>query len=165
MKHESLTAARCYDVLRQEIALLERLSSSQEIVKNAVFTRDWADLDSMLARLGEYGTEFELLEKERVRIFSELCGGSGERVPFYAVAARMDDSRRRELTDLYRRLKLDVLKVRLANDSLSTYLNEARATMTGFMEAAFPDRKGNLYSKKGSKVESEMRSLVLDRSF
>jgi hypothetical protein len=80
------------------------------------------------------------------------------------MVARLDEASRRELTDLYRRLKLDTLKVRLANDALSAYLSAARETLADFLNAAFPDRRGKIYSRRGAAVHSEMRSIVLDRS-
>jgi hypothetical protein len=166
MNIDSNLVARCADVLRQETALLERLAAAQEVVRNAVFAREWADLETMLARLAAYGSDFELLEAERARLFAEFANNGGEResVGFYALASRLADADRRELTELYRRLKLDALKVRLANDALTTYLSDARATLSGFMDAAFPDRKGRLYSRRGRTVHPEMRSIVLDRS-
>lgn len=166
MEMQASVVERCADVLRQETALLERLSAAQDVVRTAVFARDWADLESMLARLDAYALDFELLEAERERVFREFAPsgtGEGESVGFYAVASRLPPTDRRTLTELYRRLKLDALKVRLANDSLTTYLAEARATLAGFMEAAFPDRRGRLYSRRGKAVDSEMRSIVLDR--
>ncbi len=158
-------AARCADILRQETALLERLGSAQESVRRAAFARDWSNMDSLLACLDEYGNSFELLEAERVRIFSELGDGSKNSGSFYAIAARLESPQRKELTELYRRLKLDTLKVRLANDALSSYLNAARATLSGFLDAAFPDRRGRIYSRRGAAVHAEMRSIVIDRSF
>ena len=158
--------ARCADILRQETALLERLAAAQEVVRNAVFAREWTDLETMLARLAAYGSDFELLEAERVRIFAEFARSPQDResVGFYALASRLSEADRRELTELYRRLKLDALKVRLANDALATYLADARTTLSGFMDAAFPDRKGRIYSRRGRAVHPEMRSIVLDRS-
>jgi hypothetical protein len=166
MNIDANLVARCADVLRQETALLERLAAAQEVVRNAVFAREWADLETMLSRLAAYGSDFELLEAERARIFAEFAGPGSEResVGFYALASRLAEAERRELTELYRRLKLDALKVRLANDALTTYLADARATLSGFMEAAFPDRKGRIYSRRGRTVHPEMRSIVLDRS-
>jgi len=164
---ESRLIERCADVLRQETALLARLSGAQEVVRNAVFARDWADLESMLSRLDAYGHEFALLEAERARVFAEIApivGAERESVGFYALVSRLEPLMRRELTELYRRLKLDALKVRLANDALSTYLADARSTLSDFMDAAFPDRKGRIYSRRGTAVHAEMRSLVLDRS-
>ncbi len=166
MNSNANLVARCADILRQETALLERLAAAQEVVRNAVFAREWTDLETMLARLAAYGGEFELLEAERARIFSEFASGSSDResVGFYALASRLGAAERRELTELYRRLKLDALKVRLANDALTTYLADARGTLSDFMDAAFPDRKGKIYSRRGKTVHPEMRSIVLDRS-
>lgn len=158
----------CVYILRQETALLERLAAAQEVVRNAVFAREWTDLESMLARLDGYGREFEALERERSRIFAEILsawGSERDTVGFYTLVTRLPEDRRREITDLYRRLKLDTLKVRLANDALTHYLTDARATVASFLEAAFPDRKGKMYSRRGTQVHSEMRSIVLDRSF
>jgi hypothetical protein len=162
--YENLVA-RCADVLRQETALLERLAAAQEVVRTAAFARDWSNMEALLARLAEYGSEFELLEAERVRAFSELSDGSREPIGFYSLVARLDAASRKELTELYRRLKLDTLKVRLANEALSTYLKAARETLSDFLDAAFPDRRGKIYSRRGSAVHPEMRSIVLDRSF
>jgi hypothetical protein len=164
----ALAIMECAQILRQETALLERLAAAQEVVKNAVFTREWTDLESMLGRLEAYGQEFSTLERNRERIFTEAaqaCGPEGKNGGFYALTTRLEPAERRELTELYRRLKLDTLKVRLANEALTYYLADARATVSGFLEAAFPDRKGRLYSRQGTQVHAEMRSIVLDRSF
>ncbi|GAB1481619.1 hypothetical protein MASR2M78_04340 [Treponema sp.] len=167
MKMEENLVARCMDVLKQETALLERLAAAQELVRQSVFAREWADLETMLSRLSSYGDEFVLLEAERERLFSEisgLFGGERESISFYSLASRLPLNERKELTELYRRLKLDTLKVRLANEALTSYLSDARSTLSGFMDAAFPDRKGRIYSRRGKTVHSEMRSIVLDKS-
>ncbi len=168
MNGAAMAVMECVQVLKQETALLERLAAAQEVVKNAVFTREWADMETMLGRLDAYGQEFVAMEQNRERIFADLgrfFGPDSMHTGFYAWASRLAPAERRELTDLYRRLKLDTLKVRLANEALTYYLADARATITGFLEAAFPDRKGRLYSRQGTQVHAEMRSIVLDRSF
>lgn len=157
----------CISILQKEIALLERLGAAQDVISQAVFSRDWTDLDALFARLDEYNTEFETLEKERARLFSELNNelvGKQEKIGFYALASRLDPERRRQITDLYRRLKLDVLKIRLMNENLHQYITTNRMIISDFLHAAFPDRKGKLYSRQGREIHAEMRSIVLDRS-
>jgi hypothetical protein len=44
-----------------------------------------------------------------------------------------------------------------------TYLNEARLLVAGFLDAAFPDRKGKIYSRRGVQVQADMRSMVLNK--
>jgi hypothetical protein len=163
MDHKLAVLPACIDVLRREIALLERLAAAQEIVRRAVYAREWTDLEAMLNRLDGYGRDFAELEAERVETFRFL-GGRRDGGDFYASIARLPDAERRELAELHRRLKLDALKVRLANDALTAYLAEARTTVGAFLDAAFPDRRGKLYSRRGTAVPAEMRSLVLNRS-
>lgn len=165
---ESVGTVDCVCILKQELSLLEQLAETQEKLKNSVFSRDWTDLELLLGKLDEYGNEFKALERERIRIFSamnKLYVTTQEADSFYSFASKLPPFDRKELTSLYRRLKLDSLKVRLANDTLMQYLNNARSTVSSFLEAAFPDRRGRMYSKRGMHVHSEMRSIVLDRSF
>jgi hypothetical protein len=155
----------CILILKQEIALMEKIGSLQLLVRSAVFSREWADFEIYLNSLGEIGNDFESLEFERERIFSALAqrtGSKDEPAGFYSLASRLPDGERRELTELYRRLKLENIRIRLANDSLMGYLKEARTTVAGFLEAAFPDRKGRLYSRRGTQIPSDMRSMVLN---
>lgn len=157
----------CISILQQEIALLERLAAAQDVVSQAVFSRDWSDLDALFKRLDGYNKEFDTLEWQRTMIFEELgqeLGFVNERLGFYAIATRLEPEIRRQMTDLYRRLKLDVLRIRLANENLQHYITSNRMVISEFLKAAFPDRKGKLYSRHGKEIHSEMRSIVLDRS-
>jgi hypothetical protein len=77
---------------------------------------------------------------------------------------RFDPVRRSELGAIYRSLKLEALKLRLANESLLEYLNEIRTTMAGFFEIAFPEMGGKLYTRHGIPVSRDMRSIVLNQS-
>lgn len=164
MKKHSTLVGRCADVLRRETALLDLLAAVQDTVRKAVFAREWTDLDALLAKLESYGADFEALEAERARLFGEFGGQEREPVGFYTLVSRLGPEDRRELTELYRKLKLDTLKVRLANDALSSYLRDARATLTDVLDAAYPDRRGRLYSRRGAPVHPEMSSIVLNHA-
>jgi hypothetical protein len=156
----------CILILKQEIILMEKITSLQILVRNAVVNREWVDFETFLNSLGEVSNDFESLEFERERIFSVFAGRTGskdEPAGFYSLASQLPNQERRELTELYRRLKLESIRIRLANDSLMVYLTEARTTVAGFLEAAFPDRKGRLYSRRGTQIPSDMRSMVLNQ--
>jgi hypothetical protein len=155
-------------VLRREIALVEKIASIQASVRNAVINREWADFELLFNTFGELSRNFEALESERIGIFAELSkktGGRDESAGFYALASRLPQDERKEVTGLYRKLKMETFKIRLANDTLLGYLNEAKATVAAFLEAAFPDRKGRLYSRQGIQRPADMRSMVLDQCF
>jgi hypothetical protein len=162
------------DILKREIEILGKISSIQDLVRTAVVKREWVDFESLLAGMHEQGSEFELLEAERAGIFADIVpeksrGQASEQdaeaLNFYTLISRFPEDKRKELGELYRKLKQEALKTRMANDALLRYLNEGRTVIAAFLEAAFPDRKGKLYSRWGKQIRTDMRSMVLNRSF
>jgi hypothetical protein len=159
--------AECALILRQEIELLEKIRALQDQVKNAITSREWTDFEHYMGSLAAIGDEFEALDLERKALFTGFAkelGFNNEGVGFYSFAARLPETQQRELSELYRRIKMQTLGVRFANDSLTDYLNETQAVISGFLEAVFPDRKGKIYTRQGTQVSPDMRSMVLNQS-
>jgi hypothetical protein len=161
----------CSQVLGRETELLCGIEVAQKQVWDAVIKREWTDFEGLLAMMDRIGTELGELEEERKRVIGELAEGpskngwEGENGSFYRLIAGLPEDERKELSGLYRELKMAGIRVRIANDNLLSYIAEVKATMTGFIEAAFPDRKGKVYSRNGAVVPADMRSMVLNRSF
>jgi hypothetical protein len=154
-------------ILRQEIELLEKIRILQDQVKNAIINREWTDFEHYMGSLAAIGDEFEALDLERKTLFTGFAkklGFNNEGVGFYSFAARLPETQRRELSELYRRIKIQTMGVRFANDSLTDYLNETQAVVSGFLEALFPDRKGKIYTRQGTQASPDMRSMVLNQS-
>jgi hypothetical protein len=161
------TYTECALVLKQELELLERISALQVQVENAIINREWTDFEDRFESLAAIGDEFEALDLERARVFSrfaEELGLNKNDAGFYRCVARLPEKERRELSDLYRRIKTRTLEVRVANESLTKYLGEIQAVVSGFLEAVFPDRRGRIYTRRGTQAAPDMRSMVLNQS-
>ena len=158
----------CAGILAGEAEILGKIASLQDAVRTAAANRDWTDFEGLLGTLQEYGESFENLEKERLRLFAASgdkgSGGDGW-VGFYTLIGRLPPEEREELSAAYRSLRLETLRMRLGNEALLEYLNEARSAVAAFMEAAFPERGGKLYSRRGIHAPSDMRSMVFNRHF
>jgi hypothetical protein len=137
----------------------------QNLVYEAVVNRDWSGFEANFSRLGEIGEEFTALEHKRERLFAGFRAESDASTKFYSLTAGLPPEQRGELTDIYRSLKLETLKVKIAGESIMNFIAGARATVAGFFEIAFPDRKGKIYTPYGMPVSHDMRSIVLNRSF
>jgi hypothetical protein len=163
---------RCTAVLEQERELIAKIAVMQDLIRKAVINRQWMDFEAYMEALGQIGAHFEDLDQERVRIFASFTGDGNtpgktgdDAAGFYALASCFPADERKALTDVYRNLKMETMKIRLESDALMNYLSEASLLVTGFLEAAFPDRKGKLYSRSGAQVQADMRSMVLNRHF
>ena len=156
---------KCKAVLLKECELVRRISSLQNLVYEAVINRDWGGFEANFSRLGEIGEEFTELEHQRERVFAGILPESDVSLRFYSLTAGLPPEQRGELTEIYRNLKLETLKVKIAGETIMNFIAGARATVAGFFEAAFPDRRGKIYTPYGMPVSHDMRSMVLNRSF
>ena len=156
---------RAVSVLNEEIALLKEISAAQDIVRRAVLDREWADFDEKIEEVERLSGKFALLEDERVLIFSVLQDDPEVKRPFYTMMKRLPPDERRELSALYRELKIQTLKMKALNETFLTYLNEARNLATAFLSAVCPARGGKLYTRRGRTVSPDLRSLVFNNRF
>jgi hypothetical protein len=156
----------CIIVLLQEIEILKKITSVQNMVWNAVTNREWTDFEAHIGAIGAMSAEFDTLDRKREALFSRFpaCGVKGEeKARFYAFAATFPEDLRDKLADTYRNLKMETLKVRMFNDTILGYLNSIRTTVTGIIDIAFPEYRGRLYSRGGKEVPADMRSVMLNR--
>ena len=164
----------CVSVFNREIELLKSIFAAQEEVRQCVLSREWVDFDEKTEEVRRLGEEFALLEEERAQLFSLLLGKednsgkgdhSSESQPFYALISGLSLDEQRELSRLYRELKMETLKMRALNDNFLAYLNEAKAMAAAYIEAVYPARGGKLYTRKGRKVSQDLKSIVINSQF
>ncbi|MCL2127307.1 MAG: hypothetical protein FWH38_03550 [Treponema sp.] len=156
---------KCRDILLKESELVQRIACLQNLIKEAVISRDWTDFENHFSALKGMGEEFTALETERERLFSASPGEENGASGFYALAVQLPELQRGELTAIYRSLKLETLRVRIAGEALMSYISEARSTIAGFFNIAFPDRGGKIYTPHGTPFSHDMRSMILNRRF
>jgi len=166
---ENWNFERCVSVLAGELELLKKISSAQDNVRQVVMNREWADFDEKIIEIGRFGEEFANLEEERALIFSALKEefspiDTGER-PFYALISKLPMEKGRELSRLYRELKMETLKMRALNETFMAYLTEAKTIAAAYLEAVCPARGGKLYTRKGARVSQDLRSMVFNNRF
>jgi hypothetical protein len=156
---------RVSSVLRREAELLREIGSLQRQVWETVLNRVWENFEGLMESLNVLGAEFRVLEQERAGLMAAFTGNEvREGESFYRLASRLPGPEGRELSGLYRNLKSETLRVRTANDNLLEYMGEVKAVASGFLEAAFPDRTGRVYSRQGALIPADMRSMVLNQS-
>ena len=164
---ETWNFENCVSVLTGEIEILKRISAAQDRVRQAVMNREWLDFDEKVAEVNRMGQKFALLDNDRVRIFLTLADGSdkSEEKPFYALIMHLPIEESRHISRLYRELKMETLKLSALNENFLAYLNEAKAMAAAYLEAVCPARGGKLYTRRGSRVSQDLRSMVFNNHF
>ena len=165
---------KCRDVLLKESELIQKAVFVQEKIRAAVADREWTAFEDNFNVMNSIESKMVNLENEREQLFyvfetlvhqqgfSETLDAKGR---FFKLVSMLPENQREELTAIYRSLKMEAVKLRIANDSLMIYLNEIKSTLVDFLALAFPDRCGKMYTKSGAHSSNELSSMVLNRSF
>ena len=160
---------RCREILLKEIELVMQAASIQEKIRTAVLDGEWEGFEGHISEISAIEKKISALENERENLFDSFAGASSGEVDsksrFYSIAEKLPQEQRDDLTAVYRCLKMETLKLRIANESYMTYLSAIKSTISDFFEAVFPERSGKMYTPQGTHHSNDMRSLVLNQSF
>jgi hypothetical protein len=162
----------CITIFNNEIDLLKKIFAVEESVHKAVMAREWADFEWKIAEIKRLGEDFSLLEGQRIGILAQLAEKNdinteiepGSESSFYALAAaKLSSKECREISGLYRELKMETLKIKVLNDTFMSYIDELRTMTAAWLEAVFPVQGGKLYTRKGRQAARDLRSVMLNQ--
>ena len=161
---------QCVLLFNRQISLLKRMCHIQDSVRKAVVAREWADFNWKTAELNLLGEEFNNLEAERILLIDALKEKFGNYIKiddftpsFYTIITILPQEQSRELSSLFRELKMETLRLKSQNEIFSSYLNEIKTVASACMEAMFPVQGGKLYTREGQEAGSGQRSVVLSQ--
>lgn len=132
-------------LLEQEIALVEKILECQASVYSTVKEKNWVNLERDIDCLNELSSQFSAMEAKR----DSLIAKQGEEGV---------DSR-----ELLTKLRSRLLKSKVQNFALNTYIETMQNFVRGVLENAVPQRRNVLYSREGKILKPEPQSVVLNK--
>lgn len=162
---EATRSTALQDVLEQQIWVLEELAEEEAALQRAVAQRDWPAAESIIDGLRDRADRFAALEEVRHEAYREMLRsvGASESMPFPVALGRLDEASRRLLTDLYRRLKAALFRVRSVSEGLDAFVAALATTTRGILDEIYPSRKGKMYGRSGQVARTEDWALVVNR--
>ena len=163
-KTKNAIAPELTRILYSEIAALGQIGELQKNIEKAVYEKQWTDFDAAAHCLAEHRTALEALEAERMSLLG--CTAAQETAEdFYLWTAELAPVERDSVMDAYRALKKMTARVKTANEAFAVYLQQMQLVVSGFLDAAFPERRTAVYGREGAVRSSDMRCVVLDKQF
>ena len=165
---------KCKDILLQEFELVQNAVVLQDKIRTTVTERQWTAFEENLNAMNALEMKLEGLENEREElffVFKTIARQQGfsqnldENGRFYELIAFLPEKQRDDLTTIYRSLKIESTKLKLANEALLSHINIIKSTLRDFIDLAFVERGGKMYTKNGTHHSHDMRSMVLNQSF
>lgn len=153
------------NLMQIEIDLLNGFAGLEVKLQETFLRRDWPELDTLVSKLGYFSGRIEAMEQRRHSVFLELKVSLklAEKMTFNRVIMEMSGENREELSDLYRKLKIAVIRVRGVTGRLGYYYRSVSDSVDRVLSELLPYRKGRIYSRVGLPRAVEEASLIFNR--
>ncbi len=153
--------------LKKQLSLLEMLEKEELNLQSSVIEKDWPGTESSIQHLENLSERMMRAERRRHELFHALKSSftADDDEGFYDVIARFPEDERRELSELYRKLKVTVLKVQSLNGGIDSYVRSAAYTLGKILDEYIPSRRNNTYSRNGRKAGSGEGPLFISKQY
>lgn len=135
------------DVLENENKMISEVLCLQQDLRKAVNLKDWIMLMQTSDSLNEKMDSFNNLDKRREQL------------------SLMVKEHDREAAALVASVRKKLLKSRIENKAFSEYISVTREFVRSVVDAAVPQSRNKLYSRKGCIVQPQPERVVVDALF
>lgn len=152
--------------LQEQVDLLEQIGSCEQDMQRAVMTRDWPKLERTIEHMTGLSDGVYRCEAARTATCSALCRQFGlpETAQFSVLLGHLPAQERREISSLYRRLKIAVYRIQTLTNGIGSYVSSSRQAMEQVMEEVFPAARGRIYSRDGNVRGKQPPAMVVNHS-
>ena len=134
------------EILVKENGVLDALLEKQAALHAAVITKNWISLEDDMECIQDLSEKFSALDQKRESLSAKKL--------------EISEEEKTLLLGLHGKL----LKSKIENQTLNTYITATNNFVQGILDNAVPNRRNVLYSKSGI-VKRDSNSVVLNRVF
>lgn len=158
------TAVHLSHILQQEVDGFTSAIERAETIRSSIFRHDWKQLTESLEKMEKLSGYLTALEKERMHVFEKLRNevAAGPSAGFYTVVVRLPKDEQDQASELFRKLKSQVLQLQGVVWSIDAYTRSISTTIYDILQEIFPHKRGTMYSKTGKKRSTDNDPLVVN---
>lgn len=141
------------EAIAEQVLLLDSLAVVERELQRYAYAQAWDVVEATLPRIGELADAFERAEARRHQAHLALRAELGCReCPFSAVLALLGETDRRELSELYRRLKVGIMRVKSLTSGIDIYVDARLRAGRELLEQIVPGWASPVYGADGRKL-------------
>lgn len=147
-------------LLKAEDAILTEIYNVQQKIRESVNERNWDNLQNYLDLFDALSNKFASFETERIECFNYL--GLKDSSSFSSLNKKLSQSVSLDIKDLYVSVKQKLLASKIENNALNDYIKITSEFLQGVFDNVIPQRKNTVYSRTGSIVKNQPKSMILN---
>jgi hypothetical protein len=160
----TVRARRLRAEMDREAALFGELGAEVEKLRDSFQAKQWIPGLAVAERIQGYAGRIEQAESDRETAFRSLREHLGEdrQKALSTILPLLPEDCRCELEQSWRGMRASVVRLKTASGRLRYAADALGGTLTRMLEAVFPQRRGRIYSRRGT-ATAPSGSLLVDQ--
>jgi hypothetical protein len=150
--------------LSTQLTMMNSLAEQEAELHRRMMEREWEEVAPLIETMGQMSDAVVEAENRRHDAYCRLRRHLGltDASGFGEVLSALNDEDRRKLAELYRQLKLAVIRLQSLAGGVDRYVRTMMATTREIIQEAYPHRSGATYRRDGNHSAHSGEALVLN---
>ena len=155
------------ETLSAQLSMMNTLADHEAELHRRMLEREWDEVAPLIETMGQMSDAVVEAENRRHDAYCRLRKhlGLDDYSGFAEVLAALDDEDRRRLAELYRQLKLAVIRLKSLAGGVDRYVRSMMTTTREIIQEAYPHRSGSSYGPDGGHAAHTGEALLLNQHF
>ncbi len=140
--------------------LLGAIIVQQHIVRSAVTSRNWIQLQDAVNEVNKLSKEFAHLEAKRIVKCSKLNPKNPDDI--YTVANAAPFEFKKCIIENFHQVRQKLVISKIENDAINEYIRITQEFLQGVFDNVLPQRRNKLYSSTGKVIKNQPKSVILN---
>ncbi len=149
-----------YKVLVAQSDVLGAIIVQQQIVRTAVTSKNWNQLQDSVNIVNHLTKEFIELEAKRSSECAKLNPNNPDDI--FTIATKVNPELKSGILGMFHQVRQKLVVSKIENDAINEYIRITQDFLQEVFDNVLPQRRNKLYSSKGKVIKNRPKSVILD---
>ena len=158
---------RVIDLLKQELELLKNYNKRCEELHQSLIRKDWPSLEKLLLDMRQSAEALSQVDQKRELAIAALKQENdlATESSFGLLLSKLSAEQKREIQFHKQALKTTVFLLQSRVKGIGRYSDNQSSVIKDLLSEMIPEKKGNIYNRKGKTSSSEAAPLLFNHHF
>lgn len=149
-----------YKTLLEQNEVLGTIIAQQQLLRVAVTSKNWDQLENTMKVVNNLADKFSLLEEKRLAVCVKLNSENPNDI--FIVSRFVPPAFKKPIIEIFHQVRQKLAVSKIENDAVNEYIRVTKDFLQGVFDTVLPHRRNMLYSSTGAMIKAQPDSVVLN---
>ncbi len=149
-----------YKTLVSQNEVLGAIIVQQQIVRAAVTSKNWEQLEIAVREVNNLSKLFANFEAKRIELGLKLNSDNSDDI--FTISKIVPEEYKKGIVEIFYQVRQKLVVSKIENDAINEYIRITQEFLQGVFDNVLPQRRNKLYSSTGKVIKNHPKSVILN---